>query len=479
MYKKSELNRVKSYFREHPLENKYSHTESGLASSYIIDRSTNRITRLANKSELDQVAGTGAFGRVKKSEAESEETVMKIQIRPIEEPEFMEETRQDLEEEAACNLDFGIAKGPLIERIDAPKGRVKYYQEMIRLDETLHDRIPNLNPNQRIKTAIDFLLLVEDCHNGELTQSGNGYQHGDLSSGNVMYDQHGKLRLIDFGFSKKLIDTAQLQKEYKDVMRTLFHEPIKHGNLNTGPATIFDPTQFNGFPIHLQKTLAWQENLRPQIPPEQNIIFIAAVLIAYQENSELSETDIENLKGDVFAQIMLVEQYKRKEAIIQMPTPIAQKTLNQMLHTLERYQRFLNTKCEQYGSFEEKMLFEEKRAIITRLTHSIRENIGVQAPQELLAKLDRVLLENESVLSPVSRTRLTGVVSYIQSIAPWFSGDISTQTLTQKIDKQINMSTHVFRSAMQEQRDRSGTTTSDSSKDDGTSEKSEDSPHRR
>ncbi|MBP6918951.1 MAG: hypothetical protein KBB94_08550 [Legionellaceae bacterium] len=56
MYKKSELKRVKCYFREHPLENKYPHTESGLASSYIIDRSTNRITRLANKSELDHIS---------------------------------------------------------------------------------------------------------------------------------------------------------------------------------------------------------------------------------------------------------------------------------------------------------------------------------------------------------------------------------------------------------------------------------------
>ena len=84
MYTKRELNRIKRYFREHPEKNKYSNTESGLASSYIIDRSTNRITRLANKSELDHISGAGAFGRVKKSETESEETVKKIQIRPIE-----------------------------------------------------------------------------------------------------------------------------------------------------------------------------------------------------------------------------------------------------------------------------------------------------------------------------------------------------------------------------------------------------------
>ena len=199
-------------------------------------------------------------------------------------------------------------------------------------------------------------------------------------------------------------------------------------------------------------------------------------MIAYQENSKLSEEDIENLKGDVYAQIMLIEQYKRKEAIIQMPTPIAQKTFNQMLHTLERYQRFLDRRCDQHGSFEEKMLFKEKRAIITRLTFSIRKNIGVQTPQELLAMLDRVLLENESVLSPVSRTRLTGVVRCILSMIPSFSEDISTHTLTQKIDKKIDMSTHAYRSAMQEQRDRSGTTTSDSSKDVGTSDKSENSP---
>ncbi|MEI6094002.1 MAG: hypothetical protein WCR08_00855 [Gammaproteobacteria bacterium] len=136
--------------------------------------------------------------------------------------------------------------------------------------------------------------------------------HGDLSSGNAMYDQNGKLRLIDFGFSQKLTDVTQLQDDYKDVMRTLFHEQIKHEDGGADLATIFDSTQFNNFPIHLQKTLAWQKYLRPKVPPEQNIIFIAAVLITYQENSKLSEEDIENLKGDVYGQIMLVEQYKRK-----------------------------------------------------------------------------------------------------------------------------------------------------------------------
>ena len=154
-----------------------------------------------------------------------------------------------------------------------------------------------------------------------------------------------------------------------------------------------------------------------------------------------------------------------------------------MMHTLDRYQQFLSRKCAQNGNFEEKMLFEEKKAIITRLTHSIRENKDYQTPQELLAMLDRVLLENESILSPVSHTRLAGVLGYIQSKAPSFSGNISTHTLTQKIDKQINMNTHAHRSAMQEQRERSGTVTSsnsyDSFKDDSTSDKSEDYPHRR
>lgn len=469
-----DFKRAKRYFQEHPEENKYDRKESGLESSYIIDRGTKRITRLANKDELEHVSGAGAFGRVKKSESKTEETVVKIQSRPIESPEDMEATRQDLDKEANINLDFGIAKGPLIQNINKKTGKVKYYQEMIRLEDTLDARIASLDTNQRIKTAIDYLLLVEDCHIGALTQSGDGYMHGDLSSANAMYDSKGKLRLIDFAFSMNLTTGVRhkdtyLKDDYKDAMRTLYHTPSEE---EKSPATIFDTEQFNGFPIHLQKALAWQKYLRPDVKPEQNITFIAAVLISYQDNPALSEQDIENLRIDTYAQIMVVEQYKRKEALLQMPTEEAEKTLHKMVATLERYERFLNHKCNKKNQNpDNKREFENKKEALSRVMKALHDNLE-HSPQTRLGILDQHLIAEEPILSP-DNERFSGIFGYISSKLRSFLGNISTHTLTTKLDKKANMSSQLYRAALREQRERSGTENesldSNSSHDDDSS----------
>ena len=183
-------------------------------------------------------------------------------------------------------------------------------------------------------------------------------------------------------------------------------------------------------------------------------------MIAYQNNPHLSEADIDNLKVDTYAQTMLVEQYKRKEAILQIPDIQAQKTFNDMLRTLERYQHFLNRKCTTATNVsDEAILWHQKRDIITNLVHSISET-REQSPQESLAKIDRVLLENDTVFSQNTHGRMTGVLGYIKSKIPSFSGDISADELIDKIDRKINSSSHSYRTALKEQRDRSDTESS-------------------
>ena len=158
MRNKSELRKAKQYFAAHPDKIKYDRKDSGLSSSYIRDANGN-ITRLGST-----VLGAGGFGRVKETESNQEKTVTKIQTKPYEDEESLEGTRFEHEQEAAANLDFGIAIGPLIEKVDESKQRVKYYQEMVPLSETLESRLDKLNPKERMKTAINFLLLIEGMY---------------------------------------------------------------------------------------------------------------------------------------------------------------------------------------------------------------------------------------------------------------------------------------------------------------------------
>ena len=478
MRKKTELQQAKQFFKEHPGEVKYNRAESGLSSSYMRNPQ-GKITRLANSAEVNYVEGEGEFARVKRSESGKQSTVMKIQTKPLEmDLDAMQYIREQVQREAEINLDFGIAIAPLIEKLDLQKGRVKYYQEMRPLQSTLESRLEDASPVDRIHSAIDFLLLVDACHCGELTESGTGYMHGDLSSKNVMYDSAGKMHLIDFAFAEPMKDNLQLFDDYKEAMRTLYHQkdPNNPDSLDNA-ASIFSTEQFDHFPIFLQKTLAWEKSSRPDINPKQLFPFITAVLIAYSENSELTEEEVQALKEDSCKQMMVIEIYRRSRAIAELPTEIAQKTLNKIMSRLARYERFLDKKCQQMPSsatFEEQALWLKKREIVSHLTGTIQFLQGLnKSPQSLLGIIDKNLLENEALLSPNEEAESRSVLSYLQSKLPFSSGDMDVKMITKKIDKKIGHDSHEYREALREHRERTGTATSSISDDEDKSSSAE------
>lgn len=294
---------------------------------------------------------------------------------------------------------------------------------------------------------------------------------------NVMYDQNGKLRLLDFAFSEVLENSYQIYDDYKEALRTVYHNTEKDDSnpiLIDEPATIFTYEQFNSFPIHLQKALSWEKSLRPDIHPQQLFPFITAVLISYNDNPGLTAQDIEDLKADPSKQIMIIEQYKRKAAISELHTAVADRALNKIMSKLERYKSFLEKKCEQEPpriSVEEKALFVQKKEIIAHLLGSIIYLRGFdKSPQDLLGIIDKELLENEELLSPKAGTEARGVIDYLQRKLPSLSGNLDTRVITNKIDKKIGRSSNTYREAMREQRSRSETSVSSlSSKTDSRS----------
>lgn len=63
---------------------------------------------------------------------------------------------------------------------------------------------PTLNVTERLNLAIQVALVVAKLHTGQLSLSDKKYAHRDLKPENITIDEHGKIHLIDFGYSQIL-----------------------------------------------------------------------------------------------------------------------------------------------------------------------------------------------------------------------------------------------------------------------------------
>lgn len=270
-----------------------------------------------------------------------------------------------------------------------------------------------------------------------------------------MYDQQGKMYLIDFGTAEKAKHSKQLKGDHKCLMHTLFHLD----NLN-GHAALFDEAQWQTLPDFIRHIFSWDNFTHLNVTPDQYLVFAASVLISYRKNPHITEATINHLKENPYNQHAIVEQYRREKTIPQLPEETAEIVLEHTVQTLKRYNRFLDVAC----STGNDNLLVQKKEIIVSILNFINHNKHLPT-DELLAKIDLELRIHDSVLSRGSNHKLGGVLGYIVSKID--SLTLSAKNLSKiKLDSQFKSTIDRSRQILQNYRAKTATPSLSSDSED-------------
>jgi len=354
---KRELAEAEAFFRFAPAVVKYSKKLSGLSSSFI--KTPTGILR------VDDFLGRGSFGKVKKAKLKDKPDSV-IKSRLVTEA-GLENVWNGFKNEVAINSDLRdreeshlilrpktFKKGSKTSQLE----QAKIYQEMPYMGVPL-SKLNKQHPNQ-IDLAIKLLIKIHQLHTGAASKSGTAYAHTDIKPDNVVLDDAGELRLIDFGGANTALDdvsetpggtlhylpldlatlqylekvhhdyrqedyyksvalnyknraqqTTQLEEDTIATLRTIYF-PKGTPPLQTTLVSIIDQTTFDKFPPAIQKLLdttkiaaLFHSDL---IDTEQ---FYAAVLIAYQKGMVINESFVITLSQDTKQQAALITEFEQ------------------------------------------------------------------------------------------------------------------------------------------------------------------------
>lgn len=432
----SEIEKVRTWFRENALQTKYSRKTSGLGSSYLL-APDGSIIKLANKGHANKRLGEGSFGRVvityRFDGPKTTATATKIQ-------KVHRNNRNLVQAEAERNLDLGLATSGLIERPFNPHPDwYKTYQEMHNLGSSLREKIkgsPPLTDKIKLDLSIKLLIQVDELHTGQTSRGSKKYAHRDIKPANVMVDSTGEVRLIDFGFSTENIISrgpywsgtdlygpvdasnyftkASLEAALANPLTQTYLEDDKIASLRTifnpidssGRFSLFSLSEFHKLPECIRELLD-TTTIAPLLTPErrgETVKFFAALLIAYQVSPEITRQDVALLRADVMAQEACIHYQKdpsQREGFIKnlldrelRKSPI----IDAMKEKLNLYGAYLKNKYMKPGASDESVdAMNDKLMCVMDLIDILNKNYLLNTDK--LAEFKAALIPRKTLLS--------------------------------------------------------------------------------
>jgi len=200
---KREFKLAETYFQNHPAEIKIrreqwrkmipdhppKHSYMNFGAGKIIAFATK-----ARRRDAEHRIGYGAFGYVKYG-LDQEGKLYGIKI------EKTNTASQQKETQISRDRDVMVAD----KKIRSADGREKYYSALVYLGDSLDKRLrygPTFTLAQKNNIARKIAWQLHQFHTGKGALSGQGYAHFDLKPDNVVIDDKGQVRLIDYGFAQ-------------------------------------------------------------------------------------------------------------------------------------------------------------------------------------------------------------------------------------------------------------------------------------
>lgn len=324
-YAKDDFIKAKAYFKTHPGAY-YAGKRERLKFSYVKIGET--------ILQRDDKIGEGAFGSVKYGQAEDTSTPRLVIKRQKISADDLASTRQ----EAEANVDLQIATGPLVTREWHDKKTrgidFKAYQPMRYMGQSLTEVIGKASFAEKEDLAIDLLLKVDMLHSGKAAISRSMYAHADIKPANITVDEKGEVHLIDLGLATKdpfiyplshicykgtpayqprdisaskgpIVPTPSAFFDDKiAALRTIYHP---HSLNYPG---IFSRDEVRALPQPLQTLLDTRTIGDVIVDQDRSIRLIAASLIFYKKNKQITEKDIDELKRNSAEQDRLISEHR-------------------------------------------------------------------------------------------------------------------------------------------------------------------------